>query len=114
MKKTEQALRAKYWAIFREREKDTTQPISVFCKKRGISPAAFYRWKNILGLPTRRDFPRERFIPLTVGPLSPPTTDSARHCYDFRFPNGATLQISGSLDTADLSELIRTLGKLAP
>lgn len=113
MRKSGQALRAKYSAIFREREKDTNQPVSVFCKKRGISPAAFYRWKNILGLPARRNSPRERFIPITVGPSSP-SIDSTKHRYDFRFPNGATLQVSGSLDTADLSELIRTLGKLAP
>jgi hypothetical protein len=112
MKKNEQALRAKYSTIFREREKDITQPVSAFCKKRGISPAAFYRWKNILGLPTRRDSPGERFIPITMSPLQS-STDSVGRRYDFRFPNGATLQISGPLDTADLSEVIRTLGKLA-
>jgi hypothetical protein len=112
MKKPKDTLRAKYSAIFREREKDTTQPVFAFCRKRGISPAAFYRWKNILGLPTRRDSPRKRFIPVTLAPPSSPS-DSARHCYDFRFPNGATLQISGSLDIADLSEIIRSVGKLA-
>jgi hypothetical protein len=112
MKKQEQALRDKYSAILREREKDDEQPVSAFCKKRGISPAAFYHWKNILGLPARLYSPRERFIPVTVTPLSP-AADSAGHRYDFRFPNGATLQISGSMDTVDLSELIRSVGKLA-
>jgi hypothetical protein len=112
MKRSGQALRAKYSAILREREKDTTQPVSAFCKRRGISPASFYRWKNILDLLVRRNSPRERFIPVTVGPPSPPT-DSAKHCYDFRFPNGATLQISGVLDIADVSLLIGSVGELA-
>jgi hypothetical protein len=112
MKKAEHALRAKYLAIFREREKDTDLPVAAFCRKRGISAATFYRWKNIFGLPPRRDSPRKRFIPVTVAPLSAPT-DGAGCRYDFRFPNGATLQISGSLDTGELSEIIRSIGTLA-
>jgi hypothetical protein len=112
MKKSEQALRSKYLTIFREREENGNQSVSAFCRKRGISPAAFYRWKNILGLPTRRDSARKRFIPVTLAPPSA-LAESAGHHYDFRFPNGATLQITGSLDTADLSEIIRSVGKLA-
>jgi len=48
MKKAEHALRAKYLAIFREREKDTDLPVAAFCRKRGISAATFYRWKKYL------------------------------------------------------------------
>ncbi len=112
MKKAEQALRAKYSAILREREKDTNLPVAAFCRKRGISAATFYRWKNILGLPPRRDSPEKRFIPVTVAPLSA-SIDGAGCRYDFKFPNGATVQISGSLDTGELSEIIRSIGTLS-
>jgi transposase-like protein len=109
MKRTEQALRAKYLAIFREREKDNKQSVSAFCKKQGISPAAYYRWKNILR-PTRLHVPQESFVPVTVAPSS----DNIRQRYDLRFPNGATLQITGGLNSADLSALVVSIGKLAP
>jgi hypothetical protein len=111
MHQAKQALRAKYLAIFQEREKDADQPIAAFCKKRGISPAAFYRWKNILGLSAHRASWRKKFIPVAV--TSPPLlADSSRHRYEFCFPNGATLQISGCLESAELSEIIRCVGKL--
>jgi hypothetical protein len=112
MKRNEQALQAKYSAILREQETDNGQPVAAFCKKRGISPASFYRWKNILRSSTNRDSRIERFVPVTLTPPLPPA-DNTRHRYDFRFPNGAALQISGSLDTTNLSELIRVVGKLA-
>jgi hypothetical protein len=112
MKRNEQALQAKYSAILREHETDNGQPVAAFCKKRGISPASFYRWKNILRSSTERDSCRERFVSVTLTPPLPPA-DNIGHRYDFRFPNGAALQILGSLDTADLSELIRSVGKLA-
>jgi hypothetical protein len=111
MKSNEQALQAKYSAILREQESDKGQSVAAFCKKRGISPASFYRWENILRSSTERDSYRERFLPVTMTPPLP--ADNAGHRYDFRFPNGAALQISGFLDTADLSELIRSVGKLA-
>jgi hypothetical protein len=110
MKRNEQALQAKYSAILREQESDNGQPVAAFCKKRGISPASFYRWKNILRSSTKRDSCRERFLPVTMTPPLP--ADNAGHRYDFRFSNGAALQISGSLDTADLSELIRVIREL--
>jgi len=111
MKRTEQALRAKYLAIFREREKDTEQPVLAFCKKQGLSPAAYYRWKNILRS-ARRHTSRESFVPITVTPIATPS-NSAEARFDLRFPNGATLQITGSLNSADLSALVVSIGKLA-
>jgi len=114
MKDTDQALRIKYSAIIRERDKSGDQPVSVLCNKHGITPATFYRWKKILSsLPPapRRDLPQERFVPISVAPVSPPAFTS-NPCYYFRFPNGAALQISGTLAYASLSEIIRSVGEL--
>jgi hypothetical protein len=113
MKKNEPHLQAKYLAIFQRRKKDTTQPIAAFCKKQGISPAAYYRWKNILRLPSRRDVVQERFLPVTMSSINVPSNYAAPS-YNFRFPNGATLQITGGLNSADLSALVGSIGKLAP
>jgi len=114
MKDTDQALRIKYSAIIRERDKKGDQPVSVLCNKHGITPATFYRWKKILSsLPPApcRDFPQESFIPITAAqPL--PSAFTSSPLYDFRFPNGAALRISGALAYASLSEIIRSVGEL--
>jgi hypothetical protein len=112
MKKSDQAIRSKYSAILRDREKDYNKPVAAYCKKHGISPSTYWRWKKLLRLPARRNPPRGNFIPLTVAQPSPPAVDSSRHSYDFRFPNGATLKISGTVDSAGLSEIIRSVGQI--
>lgn len=99
-------LSIKYGSIFEERSKNPNQSIADFCKQQGIKLWSFYYWKKKLSKPNVRSFARRNFIPLQVPSPSPRDSDTTKHCYEIRFPNGSQMSISCKLEISDLASVI--------
>jgi hypothetical protein len=100
----------KYALILQDREKHIDEPMTIFCKKHGISLWTYYYWKKRLGKFQDRSLSPKKFTPVTLE--QPAQTAFGKPYYSFRFPNGAALLISEKMDPVDLSRLMLTVADI--
>ena len=107
MSKEQKALnndRQQFWQMVMEARKESGLSVAAFCKKEGISEAAFYYWRKKLaggGSKPNRQVP-PAFIEVALPQSNPAALELA-------LSSGNTLRISS---TADSTTLIKVLSAL--
>ena len=77
-----------------------------FCSNQGFAPATFYNWKKRL---REKDTP-QGFVPLVLRDKSVPVIENKQRIddrsFEFTFPNGTKLKLTGEIDLSMLKAII--------
>jgi hypothetical protein len=80
------------------------QSVEEFCKEYGVCQSSFYRWRHRLAAEENRD--KQMFVPVQI---IKDNNGSTLHnsVFEFTYPNGVRLNVSGACDMSILRQLIQ-------